>query len=97
MNCGASSVWSVCLLAPLVAWLSQPGLAVAAPNVVAWGDNSNNELVVPADLTNAVAVAAGNFHSLALKADGTVVGWGGSYYGTAGVPTGLSLDFSPMN
>ena len=27
-------------------------------------------------LTNVVAIAAGGLHSLALKADGTVVGWG---------------------
>jgi hypothetical protein len=38
--------------------------------------------------SNAVAVSAGSGHSLALKADGTVVGWGGNYVGNAtGVPT----------
>ena len=31
---------------------------------------------VPPDLTNVVAVAAGYFHSVALRADGTVVAWG---------------------
>ena len=30
----------------------------------------------PASATNVVAIAAGGYHSLALKADGTVVGWG---------------------
>ena len=34
-------------------------------------------------LTNAVAVAAGGFHSLALLADGTVFGWGGNIAGAA--------------
>jgi alpha-tubulin suppressor-like RCC1 family protein len=39
-------------------------------------------------LTNVVAVAGGSDHSLALRADGTVVGWGFNYYGAAtGVPT----------
>ena len=33
-------------------------------------------LAVPAGLANVVALAAGNAHSLALRADGTVVGWG---------------------
>ena len=33
---------------------------------------------VPASATNVVAIAAGLYHSLALKADGTVVGWGGN-------------------
>ena len=35
---------------------------------------------VPAGLSGVVAVAAGEFHSLALKADGTVVAWGGDNY-----------------
>jgi trimeric autotransporter adhesin len=39
-------------------------------------------------LTNAVGIAASEFHSLALKADGTVLGWGGNQLGQAtGVPT----------
>jgi hypothetical protein len=36
-----------------------------------------------------VAIAAGNVHSLALKADGTVVAWGNNYYGECNVPVGL--------
>ena len=37
-----------------------------------------------------VAIAAGAEHSLALRADGTVVAWGGNTYGQTKVPTGLS-------
>jgi alpha-tubulin suppressor-like RCC1 family protein len=37
-----------------------------------------------------VAIAAGNTHSLALKADGTVVVWGDNSYGQLNVPAGLS-------
>jgi hypothetical protein len=37
-----------------------------------------------------VAIAAGDFHSLTLRADGTVVGWGYTNYGQARVPDGLS-------
>lgn len=47
-------------------------------------------VVVIADyaLTNAIAVAAGLSHSLALRSDGTVVGWGGNALGQAtGSPT----------
>jgi hypothetical protein len=44
--------------------------------VAAWGDNSYGQTSVPVGLSNVVAVAAGGNHSLALKADGTVVGWG---------------------
>ena len=39
-------------------------------------------------LSNVVAIAAGDSHSLALKADGTVVGWGYSGYATP--PAGLN-------
>jgi hypothetical protein len=46
---------------------------------------------IPAGLTNVVAIAAGEGHSLALKADGTVVSWGAdSSYGLTNVPAGLT-------
>ena len=35
------------------------------------------------------AIAAGQFHSLALKSDGTIVAWGGNAYGQATAPTDL--------
>ena len=39
-------------------------------------------------LTDVVAVAAGNCHGLALRSDGTVVGWGLNKYGEAtGTPS----------
>ena len=44
--------------------------------MVAWGDNDYGQCNVPAGLSGVVAVAAGAYHSLALKADGTVVAWG---------------------
>lgn len=43
--------------------------------VAAWGSSSYGETNVPPDLTNVVAMAAGQIHSLALKNDGTVVAW----------------------
>jgi hypothetical protein len=45
---------------------------------------------VPGDLTNAVAIAAGDYHSLALRSDGTVTAWGGDFSGETHVPGGLS-------
>ena len=74
------------LLAP-VAWPASAGGAQRpAGTVVAWGGQTN----VPANLTNVVAIAAGEGHSLALKSDGTVVAWGDNTFGQTDVPPGLS-------
>jgi hypothetical protein len=53
------------------------------------GDNSLGQLDLPGTVTNAVAIAAGAWHNLALKADGSVVGWGENYDGQCNVPAGL--------
>ncbi|HXJ61849.1 MAG TPA: chitobiase/beta-hexosaminidase C-terminal domain-containing protein, partial [Verrucomicrobiae bacterium] len=44
---------------------------------------------VPPGLTNAVSLAAGQSHGLALLADGRVVGWGDNTYGKATASPGL--------
>ena len=48
----------------------------AASQVIVWGDNTYGETNVPATVTNVIALAAGDIHCLALRADGTVVSWG---------------------
>jgi hypothetical protein len=53
------------------------------------GDNSLGQLDLPGTVTNAVAIAAGAWHNLALKADSTVVGWGENYDGQCNVPADL--------
>ena len=55
--------------------------------VVAWGYGQSG---VPGGLTNVISVAAGVFHGLALKSDGTVLAWGDNTYGQTNVPSGLS-------
>jgi len=85
--CGSSIMIFLGLLYPL-------SLGRAAGQVVAWGSNFYGQTNVPPDLTNAVAIAAGYAHSLALKADGTVINWGAFLYadnhrGTIWVPAGL--------
>ena len=47
-------------------------------------------VVGPAGLANVVGIAAGEFHSLAIKSDGTVASWGKSDGGECTPPTGLS-------
>src|SRR5439155_3941178 len=44
---------------------------------------------VPLSLTNAMAVAAGAAHSVALKGDGTVVAWGDHGSGQTNIPNTL--------
>jgi hypothetical protein len=73
------------------------GAATATPSgtVVAWGCGgvaAAGQCKVPSGLTGVTAVAAGTFHSLALKSDGTVVAWGCGHddSGQCNVPSGLS-------
>ncbi len=63
-------------------------LAACPRLVVGWGNNTYGQATPPAGLEWVVAIAAADTHSLALKSDGTVVGWGNSYYATP--PAGLS-------
>lgn len=69
--------------------------AVSVGRVVAWGGSNFGQTNLPANLSEVAAIAAGEFHSLALKADGTVVAWGqnviaGVTLGQTNVPSGLS-------
>src|SRR5579883_20418 len=45
---------------------------------------------IPANLTNAIGIAAGWMHALALKADGTVSAWGDNHLGQTDIPAGLA-------
>ena len=58
--------------------------------VLAWGNNWYGQCDVPAGLTDAVAIAAGYYHGMALKSDGTMVTWGTNLYGECDVPTDLT-------
>jgi hypothetical protein len=80
---GLFTVWAGPFVTPV---------AAAAPTgvVAAWGVNDYGENNVPAGLSGVTAIAAGQYHSLALKSDGTVVAWGDDTDGQTTVPTGLS-------
>ena len=49
---------------------------VRGQNVMAWGDNAQGQTDVPVSATNVTDVAAGWFHSLALRSDDSVISWG---------------------
>lgn len=58
--------------------------------LVAWGDNTYGQGIVPHGLSNAVAIAAGYNFNLALLTNGTVTAWGYNADGETNVPSGLS-------
>ena len=52
--------------------------------------NEFGQSTPPSDLKGVVSIAAGDYHALALKADGSVVAWGDNSFASAEVPSGLS-------
>lgn len=65
-------------------------------NVVGWGlqmvwaSDHYIDLNPPCGLANIVGLAAGTNHNLALKLDGTLLGWGDNSFGQSAVPAGLA-------
>ncbi len=81
----------------MLALVNCPPAAGAGNQVVAWGagkifkpsdNNDYGQSIVPSNLTNAVLVAAGWRHSMALKADGTLEGWGDDSLNQTNFPAG---------
>jgi fibronectin type 3 domain-containing protein len=54
--------------------------------VICWGDNGQGQTTVPATLKPCVAVACGDFHTIALQQDGVAVAWGYNQSSQAVVP-----------
>ena len=48
--------------------------------------NDYGQINVPSDLTNVVAISAGPWHTLALRADGTIAAWGDTEAGDLVIP-----------
>lgn len=61
-----------------------------ATRIVGWGRNDLGQASAPATVLDAVALAAGERHSLALRGDGSVTGWGSNLQGQTTLPTGLA-------
>src|SRR5690349_6945807 len=58
--------------------------------IFSFGDNTYGQCDVPLDVTNAIAVASGEIHSLALTRDGRVVAWGDNSRLQCNVPPDLT-------
>ena len=58
--------------------------------LAAWGDNIDGETDAPAGM-DFVAIAAGGFHSLALRKDGSLAAWGDNEKGQTNVPAGTNF------
>ena len=73
--------------------------AISAPvpgSAVAWGANEHGQVEYPVDLTNATAIAAGQFHSVALRENGTVVQWGAYPAKSDFIAVGVAPDYSDL-
>jgi hypothetical protein len=57
---------------------------------VGLGDDFVGQCDVPYGFTNAMQLAGGGGHTMALTRDGKVLSWGWNYYGQTNVPTGIS-------
>ena len=69
--------------------LSSNALLVVAQDA-AWGDNSQGQSDRFPGATNLIAVAAGAWFSVGLRADGSVAAWGDNYDGQCDVPPELT-------
>ncbi|PWU13159.1 MAG: hypothetical protein C5B50_19860 [Verrucomicrobia bacterium] len=71
-------------------WIQPAAVCSGANAIVAWGANNALQCQVPSGLTNTLAVAGGDAHSLALRADRGVTAWGFNLFGQTNVPAGLT-------
>lgn len=63
-------------------------LVVNVQTVIGWGNDSAGQRTPPVGLSNVLSIAGGYDYSLAVKSDGTVVGWGDT--NERAIPPGLS-------
>jgi alpha-tubulin suppressor-like RCC1 family protein len=84
--------WSLLRIPFLSLFAAGVGLLVSSARassgtVLVWGTNDSGQLDVPiAAQDNIAAIAAGHSHTLALKADGSIVAWGSGEVDTGVVP-----------
>lgn len=85
-----SKPMAVCTTAIMIA-LTSDSRAAADGQIVVWGQQSGNgsTLLQPRSLLPFTVVSAGGLHSMALRSDGSLMGWGDDALGQSSVPPGL--------
>ena len=68
--------------------------ALPSGTVRAWGSNGQGQTTVPSDLGASMSIAAGGYHTVALRTDGTVRAWGFNGYGQTNVPSDLGASMA---
>ena len=80
-NSGAYSV----VVSNAASTVTSSNATLLVQSVAAFGNNAFGQLNI-SNLTNAIAVAAGSWHSLALLDDGHILAWGDNFNGQCAVP-----------
>jgi len=83
-----SGAYSVRISNPYGASFSAAAQLTVFP-VRALGANEYGQATFPTSVTDAAAIAAGQFHSIVLKHDGSISAWGNDGFGQCAVPAGL--------
>ena len=71
----------------ILALVGVTAVEVRAGMILGWGETATPK----SSLTNLTAVSAGAYHSIVLKSDGTIVGWGSNEFGQAAPSDGDNL------
>ncbi|MFN9111695.1 MAG: hypothetical protein ACK5XN_16655, partial [Bacteroidota bacterium] len=65
-------------------------IATNAGRFEGWGQSAYGQITAPNTNADIVDISAGAYHTLALRADGTVSAWGYNGYGQLNIPLGLT-------
>jgi alpha-tubulin suppressor-like RCC1 family protein len=84
-NLQSSNIGTYSLIVSNVAGTTNADVTVEPGQVAAWSNPFSPQTAVPTGMTNVIAIAQGDQHSIVLKADGAVVGWD-----SITVPAGLT-------
>jgi hypothetical protein len=79
-------------IAPDISVEDSQGSLIETGHLFAWGRDEHHQTTIPDTAKYGVRqIALGNWHSMALKNDGTLIPWGEGYNNEPTVPTGLGV------